>query len=66
MSASGVQNVGSTSIEPISEVRREIEELFRWNPPRLHSRALLPGKEASTNTSPPVSYDQHFEDRFGV
>ena len=60
MSGPGVDNVaaGSTS-DDVSEVRREIEALLRWNPPTL----ILPPKKSTIKTRFPAFYDKHFEDR---
>ena len=60
MSGPGVDNVaaGSTS-DDVSEVRREIEALFRWNPPTL----ILPPKKNTIKTGLPAFYYKHFEDR---
>jgi hypothetical protein len=49
---------GSTSHD-VSEVHREIEALFRWNPPTL----ILPPKKSTIKIRPPAFYDLHFEDR---
>ena len=65
MGDSGGDNVASSSTltEPVSEVRREIEALFCWNPRRLQPGPLSPGKKATTSTHPPAFYDKHFDDR---
>jgi hypothetical protein len=54
---------GSTLTEPISEVRRQIEALFCWNPHRLQPGPLSPGKKSTTGTRPPAFYDKHFDGR---
>jgi hypothetical protein len=65
MSGSGRDNVASSSTltEPVSEVRREIEALFCWNPRRLQPGPLSPGKKSTASTRPPAFYDKHFDNR---
>jgi hypothetical protein len=63
MSGSGGNNMASGSTtDDVSEVRREIEALFRWNPPTL-ILPRLPKKKYTTKTRPPAFYDKHFDDR---
>jgi len=59
ISDSGGDSVASSST--VSEVLREIEGLFRWNPPPL-SLPEAPKKNRTT-TRPPAFYDKHFNGR---
>ena len=60
MSGPGIDNVASSpTSDDVSEARREIEALFRWNPPTL----IPPQKKSTIKTRPPAFYDKHFDDR---
>ena len=52
----------SSTVEPFSEIRQELEALFSWNPPRLVPAPLPPGEKPSTSTRLPAFYDKHFSD----
>lgn len=57
----------STLTEPFSEIHREIQALFRWNPPRIRTRALYPFEcgnwETTTKTPSSSFHHKHFDDR---
>ena len=63
MSGSGGNNMASGSTTGhVSEVHREIEAVFRWNPPPL-ILPRLPKKKYTTKPRPSAFYDKHFDDR---